>query len=183
MSVSVSSYIPTSGGTDARTAELLNFPFNARPQAMTFYLRFFELGTIATGGGYLFAVLSATDENPSLRLFVQGAAYRLQHVSAAGTAIAATMAAGPSVGDVTELVGQLNADGSILMIQSINGAAATETSASSALTMGDAWAAPTLYVATRGSGDQGSQNAFMNIVFVRGVHSLARMRRFAGVKQ
>ena len=183
MSLTVSSYIPTASGTDARTIDALNFTFNARPQAMSIYLRFLELGSVLQADGTLLHIGAATNTNPKALLIANGSVYRMEHNNNTSTATSSA-AATPSTGDIVELVGQLNADGSVQLVQSINGAAAVTATASSTLTLQSAWVSTSLYINSLGTvATTTGYNAFMNVVVIRGVHSLARMRRFAGVKQ
>ncbi len=181
MSLSISSYIPTSGGTDARTRDQLSFPLLARPQALTVYLRVIELGSALTKANTrLFTISNAAASIPSLMVISPSGTYRLDHSTASGS-VTATAGATPSIGDIVELACQLNPDGSVVIIQSINGGTATTSATSSALTMGTAWSEATIWLNSTGTSAIG-YNAFMNIVIVRGVHSLDRMRRYAGVK-
>lgn len=184
MSATVSSYIPTSGGTDARTKDVLSFPILARPQAMTFYVRFIEQGTIVLTGSRRVFEVGTAGVDPRLLCFAATATgtYKFQHNNG-GTQVVASAAAAPSVGDVVELVGQLGATGAVTLIQSINGAAGVSSAETSALTLGTAWSSTAINLnATSTPADHGF-TAFLNIVFVRGIHSLARMRRYAGVSQ
>ena len=182
MASTISSYIPTSGGTDTRTRDQLSFPFNARPQALTAYIWFIELGTIAElNTGRIFQISDSNGANPYIRCVEAGGFYEFRHRTPTSQVVA-TLAAASAVGDIVELRCVLNADGSVEIGQSLNGAAETTAGPSSALTLDTAWSEGTLHVNSTGTTNFGF-NAFMNIVFFRGVHSLARMRRFAGVKQ
>ena len=182
MSATVSSYIPTASGTDARTRDALSFSFNARPQASTAYVRFIELGTIL-GASNDRVIQYGDGGNPNFRIDIGTAVYRVVHNNGEGSSVSASLAAAPAIGDIVELVGQLNADGSVVLIQSINGAASTTTTASSGIALAQAWEATNLYINSATTTTRVGFNAFMNIVVIRGAHSLARMRRFAGVKQ
>lgn len=183
MALFASTYIRTSGATATRNADVLPFPFPARPQAMTGYFRFIEFGTVVdTANRRLFQIGNASDNAPRLRCFeVNGNAYRFDHSNRTGTVtVGVTLATGISIGDTVELVLQLNADGSLVGIQSINSAAETTTPSSAALVLAAAWSAAELRINSRGSSSVGF-NAFRNIVFHRGVQSLATMRRLAWV--
>ena len=182
MSATVSSYIPTSGGTDTRTIEALSYSLGARPQAMTFYARFIELGTVITQVPLLHIGTAVLNATPELRIDVSASAYSIFFHNGTSSS-RGTLAAAPSVGDVVELVGHLNADGSIQILQSVNGAATTETTLTAALAMPALWAPTTLLFINSVGTTVTGLNAFMNVVIYRGVHSLSRMRRFAGVKQ
>ncbi len=181
MSATVSSYVPTASGTDERALESLSYTLNARPQAMSLYLRFIELGNAVADNVRVLQIGEGT--NPQLRIDVSTTLYGILHNNG-NTTVNGELAASPSVGDICELVGQLNADGSVLLIQSINGAASSSTTVTAAATLASAWSSATLRLNGRNTGSTNiAFTAYMNVVIVRGVHSLARMRRFAGVKQ
>ena len=183
MSLTVSSYIRTASGTDTRALDSLQYNDRAfRPQASTWYVRFIELGTVLLGSGIRVWSIGINN-SPELYLAPDGnGVYQSVHDND-NSSVTATLSAGPSVGDIVELVVQLNADGSLVLIQSINGAASTTTSATSALTLASAWSNTALRLNRRTASGGVGFIGFMNLVIVRGVHSLARMRRFAGVKQ
>ncbi len=184
MSLTISSYIPTAAGTDARTQDQLSYTFSARPQAMTVYVRFIESGTAASGTtNRIWQIGTSNNSNPRTMVFNSSGAYTMQHINLTGTTVTATLAAGPAVGDIVELLAELGADGSVTLSQSLNGATATATATSSGISFGTTWGTtPLLTINSIGTAAVG-YNAFMNVVAIRGVHSLARMRRFAGVKQ
>ncbi len=168
-----SSIITTVGSTVARAADDLSFPFHSGPQAGTFYFRFIERGTILTTNGAIFQI-GASDTVSRINILGSGGNYRIQRQSS-GTTVNSTLAAAPSVGDTVELVGQLNADGSVKLIQSINGAASTETAASSGLALRTTWSAPTLYVGALAATLRGF-NAFADVAVFAGIHSMANCR-------
>ena len=180
MTLNTSSYIPTGGATATRNADVLPLPFPARPQAMTAYFRLIEMGSLLGSIAYLFQISDASNSDPTLQMFANTGVYQAQHTNG-NTNVIVTLATAPDVGDETELVLQVNADGSLKLIQSINGEATTETATSGALVFALAWSGQILHVGTRGSGVQGIQTGFRNMVFHRGVQSLATMRRLAGV--
>lgn len=174
-----SSFIPTGGAEATRNADVLPFPFPARPQAMTVYVRFVEMGTSLIANTVLWYIATSGGSNPRLFLRTGAAGYAVSHVTLAG-AVTATLAAFPSIGDTVEILTHLNSDGSLKLTQSINGAVVSETSTTAALMLAQAWSAQLLWVGSLG-GSLGGFNAFRNLVFHRGVQSLETMRRLAGV--
>ena len=181
MALFASSYVPTGGATATRNIDILPLPFPARPQAMTGYVRFVEQGSILINGARIFQISNAANEAPALLLNSNATNYRCQHQNDTGI-VTVVLAAAPSIGAGVELVVQLSADGSIVLIQSIGGAASTTTAASSALVLAVAWSSPTLLHINNVDGTSGlGFNAFRNIVFHRGVQSLTTMRRLANV--
>lgn len=180
MATFASTHIPTSGATATRNADILPFPFPARPQAMTIYLRIVELGTILMSADTRVLTIGAvSNAAPRIRIYSGDGVYRATHDNGFSTGIVNLVEA-PSVGDPFELMFQCNPTGAIKLIQSIDGAAETTTSESSDVIFADQWSAALLSVNSRGSASTGV-NAFRNIVIHRGVQSLTTMRRLAGV--
>ena len=181
MPANASSYIPTSGAVLTRNADILPMPFPARPQAMTIYVRFVELGSLIAGGtSVLFFISGAGTGQPNLGMFEVGGVYSFRSRVPSGDA-QVSHAVAPSIGDMVEIVGQLNADGSVKSIQSINSGTAVETSTSSPFALPAAWSGQILWI----GGVFGllvGFNAFRNLVIHRGVQSLATMRRLANVR-
>ena len=183
----VSSYMPSSAAQFTRSVERLKFEFTARPQAMSVYARFIERGTIdyihiAVQDSIVWQIGAAG--TASARLYViatasAGRNYQLVHQTVTGT-VTVTLADSPTVNDEVELFVELNADGSILLRQSLNGSAVTSTAVSGAVSLAQTWSAEQLILNSNGTDFIGF-NAFRNVVAHRGVQSLATMRRVAGV--
>ena len=170
-----SSYIATAGSTVARAAESLNFPYLAQPRATTVYVRSVEKGTILRTGSKRVFEIGTNGSNPRLTCIADGGVYKLLHVTDDGT-VTAALAVAPSIGDTNELVCQLSATGTALLVQSVNGAASTQSSETAALTLGQSWSSPIIYLGGTSAGDRGF-NAFVDILIVAGVHSLADCRK------
>ena len=180
----ISSYIPTDGATATRNADVLPFPFPARPQAMTVYVRFVELGTIlspdntkvlviGSSGNDSFQVDMDADPTPHYRIGVSS----LTQARSAGFGTA------PNIGDRVEIVGRLHQSnnlGSVSGIQSINGGAPETAAESATLVLTQAYQDPGLDVNSRGTSNIGFI-AIRNIVIIRGVQTLETMRRLAGI--
>jgi hypothetical protein len=181
MAASSSSYQPSAGAAVQRNADVLPFPFPARPQAMTIYVRFIEMGTILEASVRIVEVSDIAAAGPLFRVFPVSGLYAFEHVNAAGANSRATLAVAPSIGNGVELLAQLTAGGTCKLIQSINEAAETETAESSALLLSPAWSSTILFVNDRLAEDRGGFIALRNLVFHRGVQSLETMRRLAGV--
>ncbi len=177
-----STYVPSGGTAATRAADVLPLPFPARPQAMTIYLRFVELGSIKIASTRIVQISNAAATGASLFIRESGGNYQLLYQNTAGANVTSTQAAAPSIGQRVELVGQQASDGSVKLIQSIDGAAATEASQSSALALESAWGGPFLWINSKGNlGTFVGFIAFRNIFFHRGVQTLVTMRRGAGV--
>lgn len=178
-----SSYQPASGATVKRNADVLPLPFLARPQAMTVYVRFVELGSILTGTTTrVWHIGSSNNNNPRLAVNNNGSGlYQMVHVNLSAASVAATLAAAPSLDDMVELLGELGADGSVKLSQSVNGTAETTTATSAALVLPAAWSTPTLlYLNSIGTLVVGFLG-LRNLVGHRGIQTFATMRRLAGV--
>lgn len=181
MALNMSSYIPTSGATAIRNADVLPFPFSARPQAMTIYLRFVEMGTIDSGS---FTVVCNIGGNVSPRIGIERDSSRRYtlffNLASGNTSSKLGTGGAPSIGDTVELHATLTANGVVGLKQSVNGGAIEIGSVSPGLTLPAAWATQKLWLNSKISDTVGF-NAFRNVVIHRGVQSLTTMRRLAGV--
>lgn len=181
MALIATSYVPTGGATATRNADVLPFPFLARPQAMTIYVRFVELGTAFTGTTTgLLAISADTEAAPLFRIRRSAnGTYIVEHETAGGTVSASV--SGISIGDVVELRATLSATGTVQLHVSINGAAESSSSESAALTLATAWSGQKLFLNARDLNTTTliGFNAFRNVIFHRGVQSLVTMRRLA----
>lgn len=175
-------YIPTTTATVTRNADLLTLPFNAKPQAMSVYVRFVELGNIyesATSNRIL--EIEGTATNPRFMVLWNTAHYGAQWFNAAGSSVAAAAATNPVFGDTVELLAVLRADGSVYVTQSINGGAATTTATSSTQALGPTWGTtPKVSVGAEGGAAVGSFS-LLNGAILRGVQSFGTMRRVAAL--
>jgi len=178
MTIAASSYIPTSGAADTRATEVLSFPFTARPQVMTLYFRFVESGSILSGSAMICHLGSSSDSaTPRLQVYRAGGKYRLEIVG--DVTVNSTLITAPSIGNVVELRCVINT--TVQIHQSINGAAETSATASSAQVLPQTWAGTILYVGSRAGSINIGFNKFLNVCIMRGSQSLTTMRREAGV--
>lgn len=182
MASAPTSYMPTVAAVDTRTKDQLSFAFTARPQAMTFYVRFVEGGTVTMAANTKVIHVGASGAtNPFLAIETSGSFYRVRRTNGLGTAVTSTLAAAPSVGQLVELRAVLNADGSVQIGQSIAGAAETTGAASSALALDQAWSGQLLWVNSVGTASVGII-AVRNIETMAGARTLQEMRVRAGVE-
>lgn len=146
------SYIPTTTGTVTRGADSYSVPFTTPPQAMTLYTKFVERGTATAAGNRRILQVgtitgSASDRDLQLRA-VTGNVYQFIHENSDGSSpVSASAVALPAFGDTVELRAILNADGSVQLGQSINGAAEVTTTTSAAKALPATWSAQTLFLA------------------------------------
>lgn len=168
------SYIKCNGTARTRTTDALSWPITFRPQALSVYVRFIERGGVHQYNDGSIVIVGGAG-NTSFHIGANTATsyrYRATYLNAAATSTYALLAAGPTEGQLVELLATLSATGSVSLSQSIAGATATTAGPSSALALPTAWLANTVLVR--------NCIALRNLVIVRGVQSLATMRRFAG---
>jgi len=173
-----SSYIKTAAAAVQRVRDQLSFPFTARPQAMTVYIRFVELGSVQAN---LSRVIHIGNTATTLgRLFISsnGSFYQITHGNDTSSQTA-TLAAAPSYGSLVELRGVLNANGSVLLGQSVAGAAETTTATSATLSMSSYWGTATIWFNSVGASGVGFV-ALRDVKIVAGVHTMQEMRVWAG---
>ena len=189
MSLFTSSYQPSSGAIVQRKADALPLPFLARPQAMTVYVRFVEMGTILTANARVLQVGDGTfGVSSGLLIMSRGSAgndmYRFNY-NANFTNVQSQLSTAPALGDVVELMGQLLVDddgnASVQLHQSIAGAAATTAAESGAISLLPTWASQFLYFNSRNASLNVGFIAIREVGFHRGVQPFSTMRRLAGV--
>ena len=183
MTAFASSYMPTGGGATTRNTDVLPFPFLARPQAMTIYIRFVEMGNIVSTTIPTLLQIGILDSAVGPLLKVLGRAdlsqqYDFVFTPDTGSDLRSTLGTGPSFDDIVEL--RCVYDGAVQLHQSINEAAETSASKSSTNVIPTAWASPTI-LQLNGGGNANGFIALTHLKIHRGVQSLETMRRLAGV--
>lgn len=173
-----SSVIVTGAATDSRTRDQLSFAVTFRPQALTAYLRFREQGTINIANARLIHLGNNSGTLTRIQIQSTGTFYTFVHANESGSR-QVTLAAAPVYGDMVEIRAVVNSNGSILLGQSINGAAETVTTTSGTLVFGPVWATAALWVNSISTAGVGF-NAFRNIEIVAGVRTMQQMRVVAG---
>ena len=150
------------GFAASRAADSLYWNFPPVPQAMMMYARFVEQGSIlSTDTARIFRAGSAAA--PRLLIFNVVTGYSAYHNQ--GTAVQSALAAASVIGDTVELLLILFLDGSIQLVQSINGAAVSSGAQSAANAFAAAWSDTRLYL-NEGSTGVGS-NKFAEIKVVK----------------
>ena len=173
MTNQMSAYMKTDSVTVTRTADVLTWVFSARPQAMSVYLRFVELGNINGVDWSDVVMISSIDQRFGIERHSSGN-YTAVVKNAAGVSKISGLAAAPDLGDVVELLATLTADGKVQLTQSVNGATATTGTQSAALSVDQTWGDATLrLIPTEAIGVR-------DLCVVRGVQDLTTMRRLAG---
>ena len=119
MSLFMTSYIKTTGAAASRVADAISFPFLGRPQTMTCYSRFVELGAIlGTPQSASPLYWSIGNSNTArLVLFRSATRYRLEY-DVNTVAVTATINTPGAIGDTVELCARLTKSGQVTLIQS-----------------------------------------------------------------
>jgi hypothetical protein len=164
------------GGT--RLADSLSWPFLARPQAMTMYLRFIELGAVGIASARVAVIGSNALGNPYLYVYTSGSFYRVEYHNGS-TSVQATLAAAPAIGDRVELRAVLNANGSVTIAQALNDGAEGTPVTSSAPGTGPAiaasWSAQTFWLNGEAAANAGIA-LYRESKLIAGVRSLIDCR-------
>ena len=176
----VTNYNPTlAGSVDSRTADSLVWPFTAKPQAMSLYIKMQERGTIHTASGFVVWIGTTAVTAPFLCIQAASGFYRGVYDTDFVTARTSTLAAAPVIGQMVELLLTLTAAGVVQLQQSIAGAAVTAAAAATAATLPPAWSAQRLSLGGVSTVSSGAL-AVLNLTVERGVQDMATMRRLAG---
>jgi hypothetical protein len=178
MALVATSYIKTAAAAASRSADNLSFTFNARPQAMTIYVRFVESGSISLPSATrIVSIGRTTTPHLSLRVAAAGL-YGIRHQYLVTRS--SILAASPGLGQLVELRGTLSDSGIVQAHQTIDGGTETSASASDGSVLGGAWGHAELWVNSANGAGIGVIKC-LNLSVVRGVQTLATMRRLAGV--
>jgi hypothetical protein len=173
-----STYIPATGaGTVTRNIEDLTFPHSLIPQAMTPYVDFFEIGTLASGSntGFLFAAGSTTDGGPFFVVSgTTGKVIIAQHNNGTTTrTITETVV--PNLGDRVRFALQLYSDGGIASEQAINGGAPHLIAKSAVNALGNQWNSSAVSIGGRPAGNKAT-TAIVEILIPAGVLTIAQIQ-------
>ena len=160
---------------ESAATESLYFPFTHVPQAMTVYFKFVQRAALGANGT-IFHIGSATAANdPRLILTDNTTIWAVTHDDGA-TATSQDASGAPSSADLVEIAIQLQSDGEVVIIQSINSAAATSAGpTSTAVALGSAWADTRLYLNSAGTSTAGT-NDHAVIKIAAGVQTMDKMR-------
>lgn len=182
------SYIPTSGGTDARTADALSFPFLARVQTMTVYVRYVQSGTLPYNGTSANGYVGIGTAVAAKRFEIRNTAAAGTVSALAGSALSGTITPGATHGQVVEYVATFRYTASTrtatAQIQAaVAGVVGTAGTVSAAAAMDDDFGIDLLYIGALAGGAAVSGVAipFTHVLVMRGVQDIYTMRRVAGV--
>jgi hypothetical protein len=173
----------SAGAAVTRVRDDLSWPFSARPQAMTFYARFYERGTAQLANfNAILQITNAAAANPKIAILTNASGYYyIAFANDSGTEKVSEMAAAPSLGDLVELRATLADTGAVQIHQMLNGVSETSAAASAGQMLPQTWAGQTLYVNSWGNATFHGFVGLTHLVIARGVQTMATMRRLAGV--
>lgn len=182
MALAASSYIPTAAAVLTRNRDQVTFPFPARPQPLTMYVRLIWLSGDTNTDLFILSVGSAAITTPRIVLDISGNSFRVlrQNDFVNPNRNQTVAVGGLAIGDTVELRGVMNSDGSVTLGVSRNGGAESVAGPSSPMAIPTAWAAQILMINSAGTAAV-NFCAYRNILVVAGVQSLQTMRAWAGV--
>ena len=151
--------------------------FVAPPQAMTVYAKFQDAGTLAssTQGIVHIGGSGATTGARFQILSPSASAYGVLHGNGVDASITANITSSAVWANVVELRGVLNADGSILIGQSLDSGTETTNSTATIRSLASAWNDSRIYIGSRGAATQGV-GVYQAVKVARGVKTMAEMR-------
>lgn len=165
-----SSYIPTTNATVTRSADSLVWPAAAVPQRMWVYEKYIELGMFSSAennfpGFWCFG--NVAGNNGVWEAVMSGTLIFMERFNNAGTSVqdGGLAPTPPARGDTVELLGILNADGSVQQRLAINGASELGSAPSGTLPFDTTWGGPTMAPANR----RGSIPGYLGLVAMKAV--------------
>lgn len=178
MAFAPTSLIRTAGAAATREGDLILRTCAARPQGVTYYVRFVEGGTIFSAAAALwFGFSDVAQTTEFLVIDSTGSFYRARH-EVGSSQVLSTQAVAPVLGDGVELVVQMAPTGTVTLIQSINEAAPVAAATSNPLLISDKFSAGAKQFQIRRGGSAGPF-LLRNVAAYRGVKDFPTMRRLA----
>ena len=170
------SYMPTDATQPPRAADSFAAPYDHTPTRMSVYAKYLERGTVEVSGRRLWELGS----NPRLLMQATGTAYILFHNNSLSS-VTASLVTRPAIGDLVEMLGHLFEDGSINLIQIINGTEREETGRTPVPAIGGlstTWGVdPSMFINSDASSTQVGFNSMLALKAQRGIRSMDFMRR------
>lgn len=135
-----SSPIVNVGSALTRSPDQLSFDFNIKPRALSVYVKFTELGTVAWDNLRIFQITDADANLNIFRVASFGGHYYAEWDDGAGaTASSSSVATGPSRGDTVEALATIASTGSVQFSQALNGGSTSIGTAGSTGSLPSAW--------------------------------------------
>ena len=159
-------------------AETFYADFVAPPQAMTVYAKFQDAGTLANSlQGIVHIGGSGATTGARFQIVSPSAtAYRVLHGNGVDASVTADISSSAAVwANVVELRGVLNADGSVLIGQSLDSGTETTNSTATTRSLASAWNDSRIYIGSRGTATQ-DVGVHQAVKVARGVKTMAEMR-------
>lgn len=139
------------------TSDRLNYAADWSPKAFAFWHEFIQVGSMPSGGIAHWTITNDAVSGARLVIDSSGSYWRATHHNGS-TSQTVTLAVAPASGNRVVLWGQVYADGSIQLWQTINEGAATNTARSSANALASSWGTGArLRIGASGTGNYGSQ--------------------------
>lgn len=179
--VFASSYVKTNGTALTRNRDQLSFTYNARPQAMTVYVRWLDRGTGQVASARIVQVGSSAGSDPLLQIASDGDGTFTATFHNGNSSVTSATTVATSINDMVEHRLTLAASGALQLHQSVAGATEVAGSTSAGLTLPQTWSGTKLWFNSVGTSNVGFA-APTNKHIARGVQSLETMRRMAGTK-
>lgn len=172
-----SSYVRTTTAAAAREADVIEFPFPHRPQAMTVYVRFVETGSAIAQPDY--RVIACFGSGGARLLIYSPQVIPRYSVLHSPAVVFSSAAVTPAQGQLVELRAVLFGDGSVQLGQALDGGVEAIAARTAAGDFAEAWTGNILTVGHEASHSHGFA-ALRSLAAVKGVRSLAQMRAVAG---
>lgn len=139
-------------------SDRLDYPADWTPKAFAWWHEFIQVGSMPSAGVALWSITNNAVSGARVVIDSSGTYWRATHHNGS-TSQVITLGVAPASGNRVIQWGQVYADGSIQMWQSINEGAAINTARSSALTLAASWGSGTarLRIGASGTGNYGSQ--------------------------
>lgn len=180
------SYNPTAGGTDARAADTCRFPFTARVQTLSIYLRFIQNGTLPYSSG-VSGLLGIGTAATALRYEIRNPTGGVATLTAVvGATSSGSITPGATHGQVVEVLAVFRYTPSTrtatAQIQAaVQGTIGTAGTVSGNAQMSDNFGANLLYLGALSDGTGQAPFPVTHCLVMRGVQDIPTMRRMVGV--
>lgn len=169
--------ILTTSASATRNTDNLSATFLQRPQAMTFYVRYIAEHIDEGTDAYVLECGGANADPQVILAIAGGTGFpKIYHRNLAGSSVSATAGAAAIYGQIVEIRGVLQSDGSVFIGQSIAAAAESISAASGALAIDPAWQSQTITIGSVAGGTNPHAMGLINLLVLSGVRSMDSCR-------